>query len=336
MNHYVSAYAGFGPLFDVKSNGRSDRLFMPEEDHYPPPLMSSSPSYRMAGSELQMAITYFQYQRVEQLIAEHQDVDVPAEVMADLDRYLKPVFAERDRHGQTYDEFKSKVLAKNPTYDRLVINWGRPTAWVDVYQSPHHAIYHDLCSLAGPNMASNVPYEGNEFIWNKTLETLLNAYSTDNLSRLMASLGHDGQALPVSTAIGAKRPLTALVLVHFGCSLPDDAEQLLGKALCARIERALAANLPNGQRLRPLIGQCGITLEDIKEPLLLGDGHVYECEAALRWLSQSFASPLLNTPLDEHWFGFNLITNRFVYADYVSSEDKRKALDIDRLHGLIK
>jgi hypothetical protein len=152
----------------------------------------------------------------------------------------------------------------------------------------------------------------------------------------MASLGHDGQALPVATAIDAKRPLTALVLVHFGCSLPDDAEQLLGKALCARIERALAANLPNGQRLRPLIGQCGITLEDIKEPLLLGDGHVYECEAALRWLSQSFASPLLNTPLDEHWFGFNLITNRFVYADYVSSEDKRKALDIDRLHGLIK
>lgn len=332
MNHFVLAYGGSGPLFEVKANGRADRVFKPDEDHYPAPLMSSQPSYKMSGMELQMAVCYFQYARIRQLVQQHQHEDVPALFMANIDTHLAPRW-HKYGDGKTYDEFKHDLLRKYPTYDQIVHNYGHAEGLVDVFPRPVHSVYHILCGLVGANMSSNVPYERNEYIWNRTLETLLNAYTPDNLGRLMATLG---DISPVVVAMREKRPLAALVLIHYGCPLPDDAEQVLGKALCARVAHALTADLPNGQRLRPLAaGECGITLAPIERPVLLGDGHVYEREAALRWLSKSYNSPLFGTPLSEHWFGFDLDENRFVYADYAADAGKRKTLGID-FSNLIK
>ena len=75
MDHVVYAYRfGLGHISTIHGRGNPRRIFDPENDIYPPPLITSQPSSKVKSwDKLHMATMYFQYDRLKKLIMDHQD-----------------------------------------------------------------------------------------------------------------------------------------------------------------------------------------------------------------------------------------------------------------------
>ncbi len=358
MNHTVCAYAGLSgatlePLFSAKGNDDT-RRFDPAHDLYPPPL-TRSPSHVVYGRELWYAVIYFQYARVAELVRAHQHHNTDtyeALVRGEKLEALLALVYERNRAWykyrcagnaqapQTQEEFCAAKRASARTYAQWHEKYPSECAEhahrcgvLDVYDM-RAGYRHVLLALTSENMCSNVPYQGNEYVWNRTLESLLRAYDTASLPRMLQLDERTHMTTPLLNALACKRYLAALVLLHYGAPyypawleraqvfnarepLRDQVPSFWRSEHVQRVQHSTRAP---GTRLLALVEkgapaeQCCITLEAPREPVVLEDGTVCEHDAAMRWLAEHDTSPRTGAPLQQAWIAYHLRRNEFVYC----------------------
>lgn len=328
----VFAYTGLastamGTLSVIFSHGATNRMIDAARNLYPPPLFSQAAS--TASSSIFLPLYYFQWNRLSELINSYQDQELdkvfqPREFFPLLHRYhqdqkfsspditLDAFIAMLKQKSADFDKPEHNAFHWPTVYQRYMVSKG----FVDIYET-QHGYGNVLNALCGSNMPSNIPYERNEYIWDKMFMTLLSEMKPNNLLRLLNP--SSPVRSPVIVAIDSGKPLYAYALLNAGAVLkPSDVEQAAGWSW---LTSSRASTLMQNQtdKKRPLTlfvpSECPITCEPIKSPVMLEDGSIYEWNAIAKWLQKSNTSPLTNVKLSNGWTVLDILHNRFLYIE---------------------
>ena len=149
MDYLVCAYGhqGYVNVFEVRKNGNPLRAMDPDQDIYPPPLMSSRPSRKCSGfDKLQMAVLYLQAHRVRNLITKHEND-------------YKSMDPQRLAGTFSKEEIEKAIQCHDYGYNSV-----DDGDLIDIYSrlGPYGNILNWVC---GASLPTNVPHEGNEFLF---------------------------------------------------------------------------------------------------------------------------------------------------------------------------
>lgn len=315
MNYQVfaSGHTGLTPVFTVRENGKSNRAMDPNNDIYPPPLMSSSPAVKCNGfNKITFAIWYMQPERLKYHIEKHQDDYLrmkPEDILSEH-VILEQAINIRKTHDYGWSD-----------YDNV------DAGLIDIYQStPYGNIINMLCSASFP---SDIPHDHNELLFDRMFMTVLKTLKPENIPEMLRA--NDKNSAFTNNAwnhICDESYIYSLILLNYGAQFRDDSERkaFIGRLkddhmkafyLSEQLDKIVKSDLPIGQKLKAVCdGICPITLENITQPVIIEDGSVYEKKAILNWFNQgNNTSPVTGTQLKKFWIMYDINANEIIYAD---------------------
>ena len=319
MNHLIVVNDRLGYLFQIKGNN-DKRYFDVNNDIYPPPLMNQSPSYKQDEPAFYATI-YFQYQRLKDIIEKHQN-DNANEIIIKFEKeiaykiYEKYYTSKYINFDIYFKEFKSKYNLDNIRHHwpNIINKIFDENNIIDIYSYSLYQgnILYYICSY----LPSNIFFEGNEYIWNKTFLTIIKTLSIQNLNKMI----NVERILPIMGAFQSKKYLYALILLHYGAKVNISLykNELPSFWTSEKLNIVLNSDKPPGQKLLSLIEKdyvCPISLSKIENPVIIEDGTIYEESSIIYWMNKNTKSPITNLHLEKWWIMFNIKTNKFIYSD---------------------
>ncbi len=312
---------GIGKISDIFSNGKPESRYIdPENDTYPPPLMSRGNSYKVKHG-IMMPVFFFQTKRIKALIRDHQDDHVNDVFLDNRELIARENYEKYSwlaKKHETFDEYYEHYCSENQSiYNFSYQVPDNILSMLDELNLRYLGIGEALIMLCGPNMPSNLPYEGNEYIWNETFMAIIETLTQENLMEACDYRHYNMRVNTFEMALRNKRFLWALIFLHYGFK-PDmeKIEDPEGFWASEKIEIVINSNLEENSLCALLEDYtCPLTCNPIECPVILEDGNIYEKDMILKWLETHDTSPLTNVKLTNYWMGFDLINNKFVYAD---------------------
>lgn len=331
MNWLLPSDNGLRPMYDQFVRGNCLRYFDVKNDVYPPPLMTSHPSHQ-SNDPMMMACFYFQPHRIKELILKHQDQSVDIFVKENqktINDLLQNTWHQyshwlRKDYNNNFQNFVASLKRSDGSFNidelwkrELVHRYFVDQGFLNLVRDDYG--YGNIFNfLAQKSMPTNISYENHEFIWNATIESLLNSFRPKMIEKYL----NQGEKSPLMTALHEKRFLLALVYLHFGAKLKLNdviSNDLPGIWKSSKIIEVQNSAFQPGQKLLSLLdlqhGDCPITLNEINEPVIYEDGYIYEQYEIQEWFKKSKKSPSTGEMVKEFWIGFHIKRNEFVYGD---------------------
>lgn len=313
MNYLVSAFGHkyLINIFDVRKNDNPNRYMDPQNDIYPPPLMSNSPSYKHKGySKLQMAILYLQPQRIKEIILDHQD-DIFNLNMNNLnmDNLLTS-------YNIDIDELKSIINTHD--YSGYFTNLLYDIEFIDIYARIGY--YGNIIDyLCGSSLKSNIMHDNNEYVFDKCFMSILQTLKLENIPHMVnnKSLMH----------ICDSAYIYGFILLNYGATFESSEQKkffienlkhnyIKSFYLSEKLDKIISSKLPIGSKLMEIVETCPITNELITCPVIIEDGSIYEKEFILKWFnSGKNTSPLSGIKLKKFWIMYDILNDEIVYAN---------------------
>ena len=312
MNYRIFAFGhkGLIPVFEARKNNNSLRIVDPNNDIYPAPLMSQSPSCKREGyDKLFFAVINLQPNRVKDIIANHQD-DYKLIKPEDLSQYVSAEEAKEILATHNYPNY----------YTILDISKTQGKELIDIYakDGPYGNILNRICS----GSLVNIPCDGNEYLFDRLFITIIRTLKPENIPHMInVNMFHND----TWNHICDQSYLYGLVMLNYGAKFSDgEREKFIAnladdymKAFYKshQVDRVLNSKLPIGQKLKELVDTCPITLEPIKHPVIIEDGSVYEKDSITEWFDQgNDTSPVTGAKLKKFWIMYDIDNNEIIYG----------------------
>lgn len=273
-----ATYFGLGREEIDEFDGK--RCVKPEEDLYPPALMSSCPSMKMEGiARLIYACAYGKLWRIKELLREYY-----TDPETDLNILEKNIDYGFDLHSSV---FSSNMLD-------------------NIMYSDNREMYHDVLFCLLTNLS---PEDVANFV-NRSIHGLVGNYRYQN--HLGISMSH---YIPVILNYGYQPTEEDIERIKDN----EGLKTFLSSKLCQRI---VSSELLPGKKYEEILSDtvCPITRERINKPAITPDGHIFEKEAIIDYLS---TAPNRSNPATGIEFMENIVylpdESRFIMVEYKKS-----------------
>jgi hypothetical protein len=248
------------------------RFIDEENDMYPPPLMSRSPSCKSKGfGKLTSALMYMCVNRVRQLLIETHKETIPT---ADEEKKILDV--------ECYHSSKFSVFGQDG-YRRNILG---------------------LITLS--NHPTNLNYENNKESYEEMFFTVLRNIRPDHLVKLFNDLCVNKVAfnsLQITEVFKdlSDRPHMMIAIWNYGLKYSEnDVKDYTHEPLKKMLRETMNKSFSPSKRYYLILQKCPIKLSTISTPAILTDGTVYEYSAIKKHLENFDTNPLTNERLVCH------------------------------------
>lgn len=262
-----------GPLVEVGNKDAHGRTMDPANDFYPRScVMTRAPSVVVYGTQrLLYALAYLKIDRIRDLLAQYWSLSATSELHDDVVKNGGTVTME-DSGYYDNDYKQSEYLRRK--HDNAVDVLG--TGAYD------QNILHLLCS---GNTGGNMCIGNNRELYENILRTILRMLPPTAIRYLQTYRSSSFRRTPLEEAIWHGEYGLAMMLIKYGApAVTDESTREMDTCkawpICTKPEAVEMMRCTlNGLSIH----DCPITLQRIKEPIVLDDGSVYEKQALLSW-----------------------------------------------------